>query len=55
MIKLIIGFVLGFIVATVGVGGITKMADNGVQSAKATLQQQSAEANAAVKSVAPKQ
>lgn len=55
MIKLIIGFVLGFIVATVGVGGITKMADNGVHAAKETLQQQSAEADAAVKSVTPKQ
>lgn len=55
MIKLIIGFILGFIVATVGVGGITKMADNGVATAKQTLQQQSAEANEAVKAVVPKQ
>lgn len=55
MFKFVIGFVLGFIVATVGVGGITKMADNGVASAKQTLQEQSAEANTAVKAVAPKQ
>lgn len=55
MIKFIAGFVLGFIIATVGVTGIANMADKGVISAKETLQQQSSEASAAVKAVAPKQ
>ncbi len=36
----IIAFVLGMVVATVGVGGIMKMVDNGVQ----TVQQYSKEA-----------
>lgn len=52
MIKFIVGFVLGFVIATVGVTGIVNMADNGVVSAKETLQQQSSEASAAVHDVA---
>ena len=52
MIKFIAGFVLGFIIATVGVTGIATMADNGVVSAKETLQQQSSEASAIVQKVA---
>ena len=48
MIKFIAGFVLGFIIATVGVTGIANMADKGVISAKETLQQQSSEAPAFV-------
>ena len=43
MIKFIAGFVLGFIIATVGVTGIANMADKGVVSAKETLQQQAPE------------
>ena len=39
MIKLLIGFVLGIVVATVGFSGITKVLDRGVQ----TIQQQSKE------------
>jgi len=39
MTKLLIGFVLGVVVATVGFGGITKVLDRGVQ----TIQQQSKE------------
>ena len=39
MIKLLIGFVLGIVVATVGFGGIAKVLDRGVQ----TIQQQSKE------------
>ena len=54
MIKLMIGFILGFAVASVGVGGLTRMADNSVNSAKQTLQEQSAEASAAVKAAALK-
>ena len=52
MIKFITGFVLGFIIATVGVTGIANMADKGVVSAKETLQQQSSEASAIVQKVA---
>ncbi len=52
MIKFIAGFVLGFIIATVGVTGIANMADKGVVSAKETLQQQSSEASAIVQKVA---
>ena len=37
MIKLVIGFVLGVVVATVGVSGIVQVMDNGVQ----TIQQKS--------------
>ena len=48
MIKFIAGFVLGFIIATVGVTGIANMADKGVISAKETLQQQSSEASVIV-------
>ena len=48
MIKFIAGFVLGFIIATVGVTGIANMADKGVTSAKETLQQQSSEASVIV-------
>ena len=47
-----IKFIAGFIIATVGVTGIVNMADNGVVSAKETLQQQSSEASAAVHDVA---
>lgn len=39
MIKFITGFILGFIIATVGVTGIANMADKGVTNAKETLQQ----------------
>ena len=39
MIKLVIGFVLGIVVATVGFSGITKVLDRGVL----TIQQQSKE------------
>jgi uncharacterized membrane protein YtjA (UPF0391 family) len=39
MSKLIIGFVLGLIVASVGFSGIARIADRGVQ----TIQQQSKE------------
>ena len=39
MTKLVIGFVLGIVVATVGFSGITKVLDRGVQ----TIQQQSKE------------
>lgn len=36
MIKLIIGFVLGVVVATVGVSGIVQVMDNGVQTIQKT-------------------
>ena len=39
MVKFILGFVLGIVVATVGFAGITKVLDRGVQ----TIQQQSKE------------
>jgi len=52
MIKFIAGFILGFIIATVGVTGIANMADKGVANAKETLQQQSNEASAVVQKVA---
>lgn len=39
MTKLIVGFVLGVIVASVGFGGIARIADKGVQ----TIQNQSKE------------
>ena len=52
MIEFIVGFILGFVVATVGVTGIANMADKGVVSAKETLQQQSSEASAIVQKVA---
>ena len=34
MSKLIIGFVLGLVVATVGFGGIARILDNGVSAVK---------------------
>lgn len=34
MSKLIIGFILGLIVATVGFGGIARILDNGVSAVK---------------------
>lgn len=34
MTKLLIGFILGIIVSTVGFSGIAKMADNGVNKVK---------------------
>ena len=34
MTKLLIGFILGIIVSTVGFSGIAKMADNGVDKVK---------------------
>ena len=40
MTKLIIGFILGVVVATVGFSGIATLADKGVNTAKTTLQEQ---------------
>lgn len=40
MFKLLIGFILGFIVATAGVGGIVGLADKGVTQAKETIVEQ---------------
>lgn len=40
MSKLIIGFVLGIVVATVGFSGIAKMLDNGVNKVKEVSQEQ---------------
>ena len=40
MIKMSIGFILGVIVATVGFRGVADLADNGLTSAKTSLQQQ---------------
>ena len=40
MIKFIVGFILGFVVATAGVGGIVGMADRGVNTAKETIKEQ---------------
>ena len=34
MTKLLIGFILGIVVSTVGFSGIAKMADNGVEKVK---------------------
>jgi hypothetical protein len=34
MTKLLVGFVLGIVVSTVGFSGIAKMADNGVEKVK---------------------
>lgn len=42
MIKFIVGFILGFVVATAGVGGIVGMADRGVNTAKETIKEQAA-------------
>jgi hypothetical protein len=36
MLKLIIGFVLGYLVATVGFGGIADVLDNGIETVKET-------------------
>jgi capsular polysaccharide biosynthesis protein len=36
MIKIIIGFLLGVVVATVGFSGIARLLDNGVQSIQQT-------------------
>ena len=40
MFKILIGFILGVAVATVGFGGLAQLADNGVKTAKSTLQAQ---------------
>lgn len=42
MIKFVVGFILGFVVATAGVGGIVGMADRGVNTAKETIKEQAA-------------
>ena len=34
MINLLVGFILGVVVSTVGFSGIAKMADNGVEKVK---------------------
>jgi hypothetical protein len=39
MIKLIIGFVLGVVVSTVGFTGLARVADRGVESIKQTSQE----------------
>jgi hypothetical protein len=40
MTKLLIGFVLGIVVATVGFSGIAKMADKGVDKVKEVTMEQ---------------
>ena len=35
MVKVLIGFILGIVVATVGFGGIAKILDNGIEKTKA--------------------
>lgn len=40
MTKLLIGFILGVVVATVGFSGIAKMLDNGVNKVKEVSQEQ---------------
>lgn len=40
MSKLLIGFILGIVVATVGFSGIAKMLDNGVNKVKEVSQEQ---------------
>lgn len=40
MTKLLIGFVLGIVVATVGFSGIARMLDNGVNKVKEVSQEQ---------------
>jgi len=40
MFKILIGIVIGIVIATVGVGGLATLADNGVKSAKSSLQAQ---------------
>jgi hypothetical protein len=39
MSKLIIGFILGLVVATVGFGGIARILDNGVSAVKTHSQE----------------
>ena len=39
MIKFVIGFVLGFIVAQVGFGGLARMFDNGLDQARPVVQE----------------
>jgi hypothetical protein len=39
MIKLIIGFVLGVVVSTIGFTGLARVADRGVESIKQTSQE----------------
>lgn len=53
MFKFIVGFVIGFIVATAGVGGVVGMADKGLNTAKETIKEQTV-APADVPVVAPK-
>jgi hypothetical protein len=40
MTNLLVGFILGIVVATVGFSGIAKMADNGVNKVKEVTQEQ---------------
>jgi hypothetical protein len=40
MTKVLIGFILGIVVSTVGFSGIAKMADNGVNKIKEVTQEQ---------------
>jgi hypothetical protein len=40
MTKLLIGFIFGIVVSTVGFSGIAKMADNGVNKVKEVTQEQ---------------
>jgi hypothetical protein len=40
MSKLLIGFILGIVVSTVGFSGIAKIADNGVNKVKEVTQEQ---------------
>jgi uncharacterized membrane protein YtjA (UPF0391 family) len=40
MTKVLIGFILGIVVSTVGFSGIAKMADNGVNKIKEVTEEQ---------------
>lgn len=40
MFKFMLGFVLGFVIATIGVSGVTKILDNGAAEGKAILENQ---------------
>jgi hypothetical protein len=40
MTKLLVGFILGIVVSTVGFSGIAKLADNGVNKVKEVTQEQ---------------
>jgi hypothetical protein len=40
MIRFLLGFLCGVIVATVGFGGVAKLLDNGVNKVKETVQEQ---------------